>query len=280
MDMAIEQGQYTVSVHEILLWDMGNNFGIALFLLANLIADGFLIWRCFVLWNRRLSIVIIPIMSLVSGTVFGFAMLAFSIKMYMFRLHVPHNTVEPPPEWMQLNASFNATNIGQFSSSCITNVSISGMIAFRIWKLTRDVVKKKSQYLRVAWLVLETGFLYSVCLVLAAAFGGLQAPVNKSGPIVSADVVDAVSLQLVGIFPTVIILLVALGKSSDQTIEYSGTANRNRERRSQVSSIHFAIPARAHASNETGGTHTIELQTRSIADVVNSPDQLDEVEEV
>jgi len=218
-------------------------------------------------------------MSLVAGTVFGCAMLAFGIKMYLFRLHAPRNLVEPPPEYMKLNVHSDASNIGQFASSCTTNLSTSGMIAFRIWKATRNIGKRRSRYLRVAWLMLETGFLYSVCLVLAAAFGGLPTPANKSGPVVLADgVIDAVSQQLVGIVPTVITLLVALGKSSDQTIEYSGTANHSLERRNQVSSIHFATPAHAHASNATGGTHTIELETRSI--VVNSSDQLDKVEEV
>ncbi|KZT24181.1 hypothetical protein NEOLEDRAFT_444867 [Neolentinus lepideus HHB14362 ss-1] len=202
-------------------------------------------------------------MSLIAGTVSGFAGLAIQIKMYLLQVQAPISEVAPPSKYMQLYAYWDATSIAQYTCSCITNVLMSGLIAFRIWKVTRNIGKRKNQYLRVAWLVLETGFMYSVCLVIIATLSGFQSSTSTFVPlpiVLAYEILGTASSQL-GIFPTVIILLVALRKTSDQTAEYNRTTTHDIGRQSQVGSIRFATPACAHANNAAGGTYTIELRT-------------------
>ncbi|TFK53895.1 hypothetical protein OE88DRAFT_1129265 [Heliocybe sulcata] len=40
-----------------------------------------------------------------------------------------------------------------YTTSAITNLSMSSLIAFRIWKATRNIGKNKARYLRVASLL-------------------------------------------------------------------------------------------------------------------------------
>ncbi|KZT24177.1 hypothetical protein NEOLEDRAFT_1179436 [Neolentinus lepideus HHB14362 ss-1] len=198
--------------------------------------------------------------------------------LYLLLLHAPVSEVVPPPEYLQLLADSDIINMAQYTSSSITNLLMSGLIAFRIRKMTKGIGRRKSRYLRVAWLMLETGSLYSASLVLSAVFSGLNHNTTYTMAI-AFTVSTTVTGALVDIFPTVIILLVALGKTSDQTTEYSGLAKHNPHQGSLVSTIHFASPpARPQASNSTGGIRTIELQTRSI--ILDPSEQVDAVGEV
>ncbi|TFK53904.1 hypothetical protein OE88DRAFT_1732653 [Heliocybe sulcata] len=257
-------------VRELLQNDVAEVIGGVLVPCANLIADGLLVWRCYVLYDRRVSVVAVPIVLLIAGTSCGFAVAVFESKFYWIRLHAPLDSAVPPPGWTALVMQLTAIAAAMYTTSAITNLSMSGLIAnpggaFRIWKATRNIGKNKTRYLRVASLLLETGLLYSVSLVLSAIVMALNPSKTGATDALVVDCVGQTTQQLVGIFPAVIILMVALGKTSDQTIVYSDTQNNNRVQRSHVSSIHFASPpARTQASGATGPTHSIELETRSI----------------
>ncbi|KZT18148.1 hypothetical protein NEOLEDRAFT_1184532 [Neolentinus lepideus HHB14362 ss-1] len=202
------------------------------------------------LWGRQFMIIAVPVICLVTATA-----LVFESKQLVLAIHTPSIVTNPTPEYLRLGRRQKAPIIAQYMFSCITNVLMSGMIAFRIWKMTQDIGKPRSKYLRVAWLILETGVLYAICLVLSAILYGLQSDVTSSGPtILTYEIVGSILQQLVGIFPAVIILLVALGKTSDRTID-------DGRRSSQVSTMQFASPPPLRAQTTSGtGTETIELQ--------------------
>ncbi|KZT24238.1 hypothetical protein NEOLEDRAFT_449081 [Neolentinus lepideus HHB14362 ss-1] len=196
----------------------------------------------------------------------GILAIVFQTKQILLQRDTPLVVIEHTPEWTHLQQQLNAAGIALYVVSSITNVSMSGLIAFRIWKATKGIGNRKSRYLRVAWLVLETGVLYSICLVLSAIMDGLQGRNTASGPVVLGyAVLLTMSLQLIGIFPTVIILLVALRKTSDQTIVLSEKADHNASRGGQVSTIQFASPPGRNTSDASGGTHTsIELEAMHV----------------
>ncbi|KZT28211.1 hypothetical protein NEOLEDRAFT_1129534 [Neolentinus lepideus HHB14362 ss-1] len=261
--------------HVNLQFALGSVIGDMLVPFANLIADGLLIWRCYVLWDRRPSIVVVPTILLLATTACGFAFAAFDIKAYSIRLVTPLGTVEPASERAKLATQENATIVAMSAASCVTNVLMSGLIAFRIWKLTRNMGERKRRYLRLAWLLLETGALYSMCLVLYAVFGGLNVTSTMGSITLGNGVVTNISQQLVGIIPTVIILLVALGKTvSDQTAEYSVKVHQNFRKGDQLSTIQFARqPSGVQTSDATCEVHSIEPRDRS--DTLKSSDQGD-----
>ncbi|TFK53881.1 hypothetical protein OE88DRAFT_1127666 [Heliocybe sulcata] len=230
-----------------------------------LISDGLLIWRCFVLWNRRLLVILSSVIFAATATACGIAMVVFDAKIYWIAAHAAAGSGNEGPPQYKLNSQYNAASAGLYISSCITNVVTSGLIALRIWRATRDIGKRNSRYLRTAWLVLESGALYSVCLLMLAILCLLQKSTDTGALALAYNVVDAITQQIVGIIPTVIILLVSLRETSDQTIEYSDRPNSAFMRKGQLAPIRFARPpARAHVTDANGERHTIELQTRSI----------------
>ncbi|TFK53889.1 hypothetical protein OE88DRAFT_1805742 [Heliocybe sulcata] len=264
-----------VLLHEHLLFDIGGTIGGVIIPIANLIADGLLTWRCYVLWYRRFIVLVVPIILLLTGTACGLAQAYFSIKLYLIRLHIPADVTEPPPNWWTLVAQSNAISVVVYVCSCVTNLLMSGLIgtpflllarlyapniasAFRIWKATQGFGKRKGAYTQVAFTVLETGVLYAICLLLTAIWSPLQQNSTSNAMVVAINVITSILQQLVGIFPTVIILLVALGKSSEQTVIFT---ERSDYQRDDVSSIHFAgPPATSKARRSVTREQTIELQ--------------------
>ncbi|TFK53911.1 hypothetical protein OE88DRAFT_1732657 [Heliocybe sulcata] len=264
-------------VRKALQYDLAGVIGDVLVPCTNRIADGLLVGaqRSEVVHFQELHDTFsVPMVLLIAGTV-----VVFNSKCYWIRLHAPIDSTVPPPRWSTLIAQLGVTSAAMYIASAITNSTMSGLIAFRIWKATRSIGKNKARYLRVASLLLETGIMYSVSLVLTAIFTVLSRSDIGTTYIIAETIGMQITQQLVGIFPAVIILMVALGKTSDQTVVYSDTQNNNRVQRSHVSSIHFASPpARTQASGATGPTHSIELETRSI--FLATSEQAVKVEEV
>ncbi|KZT28146.1 hypothetical protein NEOLEDRAFT_1130133 [Neolentinus lepideus HHB14362 ss-1] len=248
-------------LHEVNLYNLGECVADAMLACSNLVADGLLIWRCFVLWNRSFFVIAIPFILLLAETACGYAVVAFDVQIFLLRLHAPLDETEPPPGWFRLSRLENGMTITFFSASFITNLLMSSLIALRIWKATRDLGKRRSRYMRVASLILETGVIYSVCLLLCAIFIHMSGRAGTIGWTFMFSVVT----QTVGIFPTVIILLVALGRASDSNTEYA------RERR--ITTIHFApaltqptasgsceMPAQPSSSGNDSRASAIELE--------------------
>ncbi|TFK53902.1 hypothetical protein OE88DRAFT_1805751 [Heliocybe sulcata] len=265
-------------VHEVLHFDLAQTIGDVLVPCTNLIADGLLVWRCYVLYNRRISVVIGPVVLLVAGTACGLATAVLQNNQYWIRFHQPVNSTTPPPQWSTLGLQLEKTNSAMYITSAITNASMSGLIALRIWKATRNLGQNKAVYRRIASLLLETGILYSVSLMVSAIFSALNPYATVAISTVLLGMAVQITQQSVGIFPTVIILVVALGKSSDQTVVNSAnTKHRNEMQRDRFSTIQFASPP-SRSSTATGPTHSIELETRSI--VLDAPEKAVKVEEV
>ncbi|TFK53890.1 hypothetical protein OE88DRAFT_1654259 [Heliocybe sulcata] len=261
--------------HERLLVDIGGIIGQAFTPCATrLVADGLLIWRCYALWSRRLSVIIVPTFLLLAGVACGFAQVGISARLYSIRLHAPLDEVEPPPIWAVLVSRANTITTVMYVTSCVTNIMMSGLIAFRIWDGARDIGKRKTRYHRIASLFLETGVLYAICQLLAAIWFPLQENSTSGAIIIAVDTISNILQQLVGIFPTVIILLVALGKTAQQTTEYSLSAGETPRRPSEISAILFATPPPGVKMTEArGATSTVELEQGSIVMTSTSREQ-------
>ncbi|TFK49484.1 hypothetical protein OE88DRAFT_1663091 [Heliocybe sulcata] len=255
-------GDNSGAAQEINNYNLGNTIGYFIITFSNFVADGLLIWRCYVLWNRRFLVISVPLVLLIAETLCGFAMFGMALAIYYIRLYAPADDTEPPLEWLRLNNALGITSIAFYASSCVTNLMMSGLIAFRIWRSTRYVAKTRSRngYIRVASLIFETGILYSVCLLLGAIFVGLADTTTMEAASTGYGVMTCILQQIVGIFPTVIILLVALGRSSEQTTHYSVNAVPRKEER--LTSIQFAEAPTPVESSDATESNAIQLELR------------------
>ncbi|KAJ7772832.1 hypothetical protein DFH07DRAFT_145571 [Mycena maculata] len=156
-----------------------------IYVVNNIIADGLVIWRCYVIWNHNIYVVALPIVLLIITSIFG------------WDLDLPLPTF--------------------FAMSLATNVLVTSLTAGRIWWICRqarthldtDLQKRNVSSISI---VVESGVIYSASVGLYLILGAIPSAQEMQGPIVE------MLAQVVGIVPTLIIVRVGLGVSI-QSIE-------------------------------------------------------------
>ncbi|KAJ6563609.1 hypothetical protein DFH09DRAFT_1158494 [Mycena vulgaris] len=151
----------------------------------NVLADGLVIYRCYVIWSRNIYVVILPIIMLIVTSIFGW------------------DLDLPLPPFFEL--------------SLATNVLVTGLTAGRIWWICRQArmylkTEMQKQYVSSISIIVESGVIYSASVLAYLILGAIP-----SAEVVQNPVVEMLG-QLVGIVPTLIIVRVGLGVSI-QSIE-------------------------------------------------------------
>ncbi|KZT20644.1 hypothetical protein NEOLEDRAFT_833459 [Neolentinus lepideus HHB14362 ss-1] len=191
---------------------MGDAFNVASFL----IADTILIWRYFLVCNRSFRSVLFPIAMLVSVCLCGFTIMGIDIKLYYLRLETPPSATGPPAIWLKLSDALTYLNIVYYATSVATNVYTSGLIAFRIWQVTREVRNivghsHGKKFMNASLMIVESGAIYSACLLLAIIVEPISSVPNLS------RIVDVIVFYASGIVPTLLVVLIGLNKATVQT---------------------------------------------------------------
>ncbi|KAJ7138066.1 hypothetical protein C8R44DRAFT_766767 [Mycena epipterygia] len=158
----------------------------------NVLADGLVIYRCYIIWNHNIYVVILPIMLLIVTSIFGWDILL------------------PLPPFFEL--------------SLATNVLVTGLTAGRIWWICRQArtylkTDMQKRYVSSIAIVVESGVIYSASVLTYLILGAIPSASVAQNPVVE------MLGQLVGIVPTLIIVRVGLGLSV-QSIESTVSAAR------------------------------------------------------
>ncbi|KAJ7453171.1 hypothetical protein FB451DRAFT_1520346 [Mycena latifolia] len=169
---------------------MANNM---IYIANNVLADGLVIYRCYVIWGHNIYVVILPIIMLIVTSIFGWDILL------------------PLPPFFEL--------------SLATNVLVTGLTAGRIWWICRQAraylkTDAQKQYVSSISIVVESGVMYSAAVLTYLILGAIP-----SAEVVQNPIVEMLS-QVVGIVPTLIIVRVGLGLSI-QSIESAVEAARS-----------------------------------------------------
>ncbi|KAF7359788.1 hypothetical protein MVEN_00703900 [Mycena venus] len=156
------------------------NAAMIIYGVNNSIADS-LIYRCYVIWNKNWRVIIVPIMMLITSTVFG---LDFTLSPYPF-----------------------------FGLTLATNVLVTALTAGRI----RWICRQSRAYLKVAdqrryassvAILVESGMVYSAAILTYLVVISIPGLVNTLG-----EPILQMLAQVMGIAPTLIIVRVGLGVS-------------------------------------------------------------------
>ncbi|KAF5309898.1 hypothetical protein D9619_010386 [Psilocybe cf. subviscida] len=155
-----------------------------LYVTNNVLADGLLLYRCFVVWEFRKVILLGPIALLIAATVCGYALEGA-------------NSVLFEKAWIYLTLTL------------ILNVVLTVMTAGRIWWLAKRAKQFPGcnllqRYNATITILIESGVVYSLYIILDLAL--------RKHP-VGSMVLDAGLIQVVGIMPTLIIVQVGLGRA-------------------------------------------------------------------
>ncbi|KAJ7263131.1 hypothetical protein B0H12DRAFT_294057 [Mycena haematopus] len=195
-------------------------------LVANtFLADCVLIFRCYAVWNDNWRVIVLPVLSTISGTVFGIL------------------TVIETGNFIKYGGDPNAfVDYARpyFSLCLVTTLLATVLIVFRILWLTRDQAGTAFSgygYRAIIEMVVESALLYSTTLIvyIVLLFGADTS--NNDG------YAQAVLIQMTGIAPTLIVARVSFGlaRPSSSWQRTPKTANFNLTSSVDISKqIHFS----------------------------------------
>ncbi|KAK7049846.1 hypothetical protein VNI00_005276 [Paramarasmius palmivorus] len=187
------------------------------YIIANIIGDAIMIWRCYCIWGSRIKVIIIPTILCLGSNA-----LAIVDTVKANPLHPVLGgdkslyTLSPP----QILISFLFVTM-------FANALLTLMIAGRIFYITRKAIRLLGNHVRRTYrtiiaIVLESGMLYPFALILYGAVllsmlvkGGDRDESNRNR--LAADLIAQVMaysiIQFVGIAPTLIVVRTGLGIS-------------------------------------------------------------------
>ncbi|KAF9450829.1 hypothetical protein P691DRAFT_809353 [Macrolepiota fuliginosa MF-IS2] len=165
-----------------------------LYLTSNLIADVFLIFRCYMVWGRRKRVITVPTILLLVSTVFGF----------VFQGLAPSQARDYGIIFLWLTFALNT--------------SVASLIAFQIWWMSRELSRvptgpvHTNKCCYIIAIVMESGALYPIYVLISV--------------VVKSLVLRNSLAQVVGIVPTMVIIQIGLGghtHSAEKTINSLST---------------------------------------------------------
>ncbi|TFK49570.1 hypothetical protein OE88DRAFT_1736576 [Heliocybe sulcata] len=209
-------GETPAIIHEK---DISNLFDCILDALnaTNIIfADGLLIWRCYVVWGRSVNVTIIPMIMLAAGSACGYTLVYLDSQFYALRLRTVWYLLPPQDEWTHLEMMYEYMSIVYYTTSLVTNLLMSSLIAYRIWRINKELrlhaeVPSSRSYQRITLFMVETGSIYSACLLIAVVYDATSDLTSTEAMGVSRSVVVMIS----GIAPTLLIVLTGLKRTTE-----------------------------------------------------------------
>ncbi|EPQ58819.1 hypothetical protein GLOTRDRAFT_125146 [Gloeophyllum trabeum ATCC 11539] len=195
------------NVYNLLYCIRDGIFGLNLF-----IADALLVWRYYVFWNDALAVILFPLFLLTVEVSLGIAVIIFQVRIYGIQRDVAWLAPRPPALYVALD-KVAVLNKAYYASTFAVNILLSVAIAWKIWSMLRSVVTgghripKYSRISHTIALSLESGIIYSIIILLAIM------PNNA----LLRDIAGVTLMICVALVPSVVILLVTVGKSSEFT---------------------------------------------------------------
>ncbi|KAJ6576706.1 hypothetical protein DFH09DRAFT_1031478 [Mycena vulgaris] len=168
-------------------------FGSTLYVIQTLVGDALVLYRCYLVWERKLWVIAFPFALLLGSTATGIGILWAFDKVGRAEIFA-----EELSHWI---TSF-------FSMTFATNVICTALVAYRVWAINRKHVSFRGRKLRsLMLLIVESGAIYSATLMVLLILYNVDSWFQYV-------VLDAVS-PIVGIVFSVIILRIALGISTE-----------------------------------------------------------------
>ncbi|KAJ7598601.1 hypothetical protein C8J56DRAFT_169818 [Mycena floridula] len=167
--------------------------GSAIYVVQTLVGDSVVLYRCYLVWGRRLSIIAFPFLLLLGSTACGIGIL------YSFAVVVPEAEifVVQLQDWI----------VSFFSLTLATNIICTSLVAFRIWHVNRQVMSfVNHNFMPIILLVVESGAIYSATLLTLLIL-------YKCESWFQYVLLDAVS-PIVGLVFSMIIVRIGLGLTS------------------------------------------------------------------
>ncbi|KAJ3555768.1 hypothetical protein NM688_g2388 [Phlebia brevispora] len=211
----------------------------ALIFVNYIFGDGVVVWRAYTLCREDYrKTLIIPTIFLVLTTLFVFGTIGLRIGTYFTAAGVGGTLADP------VKFTLNVFQVATLVWSLLTNCSATGIISHKAWRhrqAVRDGIRnarnRSVQAERILVLLIETGAVYLASSLLLLVLMFIRLPYGTIG-----DIYTPCNLQVAGIYPTLVIVLVGLQQTLKETNFWSAnepTVHTNAMPGHQVSHIRF-----------------------------------------
>ncbi|KAJ8076000.1 hypothetical protein PM082_021982 [Marasmius tenuissimus] len=175
-------------------------FGVSstiLTMMANILADVVLVFRCYVIYNFRKIIILIPAIACLLSNVLGVISMA---------IYLSAGVKLSSPLAKLIDKAIYLENT-YYSLNALINVVLTIMVAGKIWLSSRqsnyyDPPKSKKRYASIAAIIFQSGMLYPLVLVIWIPFTLL--------PSLAGWDIYPLPIQFAGICPTLMIARVGI----------------------------------------------------------------------
>ncbi|KLO10076.1 hypothetical protein SCHPADRAFT_833072 [Schizopora paradoxa] len=189
-------------------------FNSSAFVVTVLLADCLFIWRCWLVWERRWLVIVIPVLSAASGTVLSIISIVGQVE--VSNKHAPGVV---PIHFVKMSSPY-------FILSLVTSLYSTIFIALRVVLVQRQTnnftaqakVQYRPRYSRMIEILVESFALNSINLVAYVIY-----TFRKDG---NLDWPQDIQPQIAGIAPTLVLLRVALGHARPES-EWSSPTLRS-----------------------------------------------------
>ncbi|KAF9055374.1 hypothetical protein BDZ89DRAFT_1055973 [Hymenopellis radicata] len=221
----------------------------AIVLVNYFLTDGVVVWRAWVLCGQDVGyrwLLWIPISLLTCTTLSVLTTIVIRIVACM------HPS-------LALERDINYSQSTALVLSLLTNILATSIIGLKAWKHRQGL---KVAHIKISWgvkvliLLVESGLLYCISGIVVLIFGVVRLPVGTLG-----DVYMPVNVQIAGIYPIVVLLLVDYQDNHGGTVymfeNTQGEVTGVRQSRSRFESLRFA----------SRGTTTVDSDVQSGSEV-------------
>ncbi|EJD37081.1 hypothetical protein AURDEDRAFT_188167 [Auricularia subglabra TFB-10046 SS5] len=184
-------------------------------LINYILSDGVVVWRAWVLCRRDSGrLLYVPVVLLCSASLAVIATCVMRIIITVVRVHYDLK-IEPAP----LTRGIDVCQVASISLTLLNNLTATGLIGYQAWKYRREVqgyISAAADNGRgtasVLALMIESGLLYCLSTVFMIVAMTIRLPYGTLG-----DLYTPVNVQLAGMYPTLVILIVSLRMSVQES---------------------------------------------------------------
>ncbi|KAF9257700.1 hypothetical protein L218DRAFT_910207 [Marasmius fiardii PR-910] len=221
----------------------------AVVLINYALTDAVVLWRAWVLCSVDYrKWLYVPLFFLWCSCVSIFATITIRVTIQSMT-HVDGSTTDPRIK--PLTRALDVCQVANLAFSLLLNLSATGLIAYKAWQFRRWIKFElkairggRTRGEKIMALLIESGVLYCISVISTLVFAVIRLPVGTLG-----DFYTPVNIQIAGMYPLVVLLLVNHGRSLEQTMFGKDTTNNAPRSMARISNDHRTLETIRFRSN-------------------------------
>ncbi|KIK55955.1 hypothetical protein GYMLUDRAFT_174880, partial [Collybiopsis luxurians FD-317 M1] len=176
------------------------------------VTDGVVVWRAWILCkNESKKLLFLCIFVLICA-------ICSSVAAIVIEALVKFTSAEDEERTNILTRAIDVCHVMTLALSLLTNLLATSIISWKAWRFRKMFHLSWANGGRILTLLIESGVLYSALLTITLISTIIHLPVGSLG-----DLITPVTLQLSGMYPLIVLIMVSYNQSLDNISFSRGT---------------------------------------------------------